>query len=58
MVASQGKRKLDQFLSVLMDEQGGADLSPRIALLVADARAQWPNSIDECLPSTPSSSAG
>jgi transposase len=40
-VAPQGKRKLEQFLSVLMDEQGGADLSPRIALLVADARAQW-----------------
>jgi transposase len=40
-VAAQGKRKLEQFLSVLMDEQGGADLSPRIALLVADARAQW-----------------
>ena len=40
-VAAQGKRKLEQFLSVLMDEQGGADLSPRIARLVADARAQW-----------------
>ncbi len=40
-VAPQGKRKLAQFLIVLMDEQGGADLSPRIALLVADARAQW-----------------
>ena len=24
-----------------MDEQGGADLSPRMVLLVADARAQW-----------------
>jgi transposase len=41
MVAPQGKRKLEQFLSVLMDEQGGADLSPRIALLVTDARTQW-----------------
>ena len=40
-VAPQGKRKLEQFLNVLMDEQGGADLSPRIILLVADARAQW-----------------
>jgi transposase len=40
-VAPQGKRKLEQFLSVLMDEQVGADLSPRMALLVADARAQW-----------------
>ena len=41
MVAPQGKRKLEQFLSVLMDEQGGAGLSPRMVLLVADARAQW-----------------
>jgi transposase len=41
MVAPQGKRKLEQFLSVLMDEQGGASLSPRIVLLVEDARAQW-----------------
>src|ERR1700720_525823 len=41
MVAPQGKWKLDQFLSVLMDEQGGASLSPRMIVLVADARAQW-----------------
>ena len=40
-VAPQGKRKLEQFLSVLMDEQGGAGLSPRMVLLVEDARAQW-----------------
>ena len=40
-VAPQGKRKLQQFLAVLMDEQGGAGLSPRMVLLVADARAQW-----------------
>ena len=40
-VAPQGKRKFEQFLSVLMDERGGADLSPRIIVLVADARAQW-----------------
>ena len=39
MVAPQGKRKLEQFLIVLMDEQAGAGLSPRIILLVADARA-------------------
>ena len=39
MVAPQGKRKLEQFLSVLMDEQGGAGLSPRMIVLVADARA-------------------
>ena len=31
MVAPQGKRKLEQFLAVLMDaEQGGARLSPRM----------------------------
>ena len=28
MVAPQGKRKLEQFLIVLMDEQGGAGLRP------------------------------
>ena len=41
LIAPQGKRKLEQFLSVLMDEQGGADLSPRMVQLVEDARAQW-----------------
>jgi transposase len=40
-VAPQGKRKLEQFLIVLMDEQSGAGLSPQVALLAADARAQW-----------------
>jgi len=41
MVAPQGKRKLEQFVIVLMDEQGGAGLSPRMILLVEDARTQW-----------------
>jgi transposase len=41
LVAPQGKRKLEQFLSVLMDEQDGAGLSPRMIVLVADARKQW-----------------
>ena len=41
MVAPQGKQKLEQFLAVLMDEQGGAGLSSRMIVLVADARAQW-----------------
>jgi transposase len=41
LVAAQGKRKLERLLAVLMDEQGGAGLSQRIILLVADARAQW-----------------
>jgi len=40
-IAPQGKRKLQQFLAVLMDEQGGAGLSPRMILLVTDARRQW-----------------
>jgi transposase len=40
MVAPQGKRRLEQFLAVLMDEQGGAGLSQRMIALVADARAQ------------------
>ena len=34
IVAPQGKRKLEQFLAVLMDERGGAVLSPRMVLLV------------------------
>jgi len=41
LVAPQGKRKLEQFLSVLMDEQNGAGLSPRMVLLIQDARVQW-----------------
>jgi transposase len=41
MVAPQGKRRLEQFLAVLMDERGGAGLSQRMIALVADARAQW-----------------
>jgi transposase len=40
-VAPQGKRKLERYLTLLMDEQGGAGLSPRVILLVADARTQW-----------------
>ena len=39
IVAPQGKRKLEQFLAVLMDEQRGAGLSPRMIVLVADARS-------------------
>ena len=41
LVAPQGKWKLKEFLNVLMDKQGGASLSPRMILLVEDARAQW-----------------
>jgi transposase len=41
IIVPQGKRKLEQFLATLMDEQGGAGLSSRMIILVADARAQW-----------------
>jgi len=41
IVASQGKRKLERFLVELMDEQGGPGLSPRMIMLVSDARTQW-----------------
>jgi transposase len=41
MVAPQGKRKVTQFVAVLMDEQAGAGVSPRMIALVADVRAQW-----------------
>ena len=41
IVAPQGKRKLEQFLVNLMDEQGGVGLSPRMIMLVTDARIQW-----------------
>ena len=38
IVAPQGKRKLEQFLVGLMDEQGGAGLSPRMIMLVKALR--------------------
>ena len=38
LVAPQGKRKLEQFLAVVMDERAGAGSTPR---MIADARAQW-----------------
>jgi transposase len=41
IVAPQGKRKLEKFIVKLMDEQGGAGLSPRMIMLVTDARTQW-----------------
>jgi transposase len=58
MVASQGKWKLEQFLSVLKDEQCGASLSPRTVLLVEDARAQWAELDPRILLSILNSSAG
>ena len=41
LIAPKGRRKLEEFLAELMDERGGADLSPRMVLLVVDARQQW-----------------
>ncbi|SRR5579875_648956 len=41
IVVPKGKRKLEQYLAALLDERNGQDLSPRMRMLVADARAQW-----------------
>jgi transposase len=41
IVAPKGRRKLEEFLADLMDERGGSGLSPRMILLIGDARAQW-----------------
>jgi transposase len=41
IVISKGKRKLEQYLAALLDERNGQDLSPRMRMLAADARAQW-----------------
>jgi len=57
-VAPQGKRKLEQFLAVLMDEQNGAGLSPRMIVLVADARTPWAEINRRIAAFVPSSSAG
>ena len=37
----QGKRKLEQYLVIMMDEHDGEGLSARMLMLVADVRAQW-----------------
>src|SRR6201987_4031906 len=41
LVVPQGKRKLEQCLAVLLDQQAGAGVRPPVILLVADARAKW-----------------
>ena len=41
IVVPQAKRKLEQYLVVLMNEHGGEGLSARMRMLVADIRAQW-----------------
>ena len=37
----QGKRKLEQYLVIMMDEHDGEGLSARMRMQVADVRAQW-----------------
>ena len=59
LVAPQGKRKLEQFLTVLMDEEGGVELSLRMIWGSSPTRARnGPSSTDGSRPSTPNSSAG
>jgi transposase len=41
IVIPQGKRKLEQYLVALMDEQDAQGLSPRMRMLIVDLRAQW-----------------
>ena len=41
IVVPQGKRKLEQYLVIMMDEHDGEGLSARMRMLVADIRAQW-----------------
>jgi len=41
IVVPQGKRKLEQYLVIMMDEHDGQGLSARMRMLVADVRAQW-----------------
>jgi transposase len=41
IVVPQGKRKLEQYLVIVMNEHDGKGLSARMRMLVADIRAQW-----------------
>lgn len=41
VVVPQGKRKLEQYLTSLMDEHGGAGLSARMRILIGDIYDQW-----------------
>ena len=41
VVVPQGKRKLEQYLVIVMNEHDGKGLSARMRMLVADIRAQW-----------------
>jgi transposase len=46
IVAPQGRRKLEEELSVFADEDGIEALSPRIRLLIEDLRTEW-RALDE-----------
>jgi transposase len=46
IVVPQGRRKLEEELSVFADEDGIEALSPRIRLLIEDLRAEW-RALDE-----------
>jgi transposase len=46
IVAPQGRRKLEEELSVFADEDGVEALSPRIRLLIEDLRREW-RALDE-----------
>ena len=41
ILVPQGKRKLEQYLVIVMNEDDGKGLSARMRMLVADIRAQW-----------------
>ena len=41
IVVPQGKRKLEQYLVIVMIEHGAKGLSARMRMLIADIRAQW-----------------
>ena len=58
IVAPQGKRKLEQFLVNLMDEQGGAGLSPRYSCWSPTRASNGPSSIEGSPPLMRSSFAG
>ena len=41
IVVPQGKRNLESYLTILMDEQDAKGPSPRMRILITDVRAQW-----------------
>jgi transposase len=57
-IAPQGKRKLEQFLAVVMDEEAGMGLSPRMIFWLPTLARNGPSSTGGSRPSTRNSSAG